>query len=288
MAHSIRFPRRHDKADRNGRYAVRLCITKNKRRKYIALDLYADPAYWDEAGEQFIILRNLKGAEQKAENKQREADNALLAKYKVRAREIVERFEIEGIDWTLNQFEDAFLNTSKQGKFNAYFTDRIAELHATGHIGNSQTYKQTQDMLRSYDRKLDQRLFSDIDLRSFSKLIIRPALACTDNVDYRLRFGSGEGTIFRHYVNREFANYDYAAGLGPTGREYAEVELCPGDGCYFITTRKLTSTGETVTVCTTNASNFGETGPNSLSLYKTSSAQYFTAGSSVTLYGVKR
>ncbi len=115
MAHSIRFPRRHDKADRNGRYAVRLCITKNKRRKYIALDLYADPAYWDEAGEQFIILRNLKGAEQKAENKQREADNALLAKYKVRAREIVERFEIEGIDWTLNQFEDAFLNTSKQG-----------------------------------------------------------------------------------------------------------------------------------------------------------------------------
>ena len=103
MAHSIRFPRRHDKADRNGRYAVRLCITKNKRRKYIALDLYADPAYWDEAGEQFIILRNLKGAEQKAENKQREADNALLAKYKVRAREIVERFEIEGIDWTLNQ-----------------------------------------------------------------------------------------------------------------------------------------------------------------------------------------
>ena len=130
--------------------------------------------------------------------------------------------------------------------------------------------------------------FSDIDLRSFSKLIIRPALACTDNVDYRLRFGSGDGTIFRHYVNREFANYDYAAGLGPTGREYAEVELCPGDGCYYITTRKLTSTGETVTVCTTNASNFGETGPNSLSLYKTSSAQYFTAGSSVTLYGVKK
>ncbi len=165
MAYSIRFPRRHDKAGRNGRYAVRLCITKNKRRKYIALDLYADPAYWDEAGEQFIILRNLKGAEQKAENKRREADNALLSKYKVRAREIVERFEIEGIDWTLNQFEDAFLNTSKQGKFNAYFTDRIAELHATGHIGNSQTYKQTQDMLRSYDRKLDQRLFSDIDLR---------------------------------------------------------------------------------------------------------------------------
>ena len=165
MTCSIRFPRRHDKADRNGRYAIRLCITKDKRRKYIALDLYAEPAYWDEAGEQFIILRNLKGAEQKAENKKREADNALLAKYKVRAREIVDRFELEGTDWTLNQFEDAFLNTSQQGKFNTYFSHRIAELHATRRVGNARTYEQTQDMLKKYDRKLDQRLFSDIDLR---------------------------------------------------------------------------------------------------------------------------
>ena len=139
MAHSIRFPRRHDKADRNGRYAVRLCITKNKRRKYIALDLYADPAYWDEAGEQFIILRNLKGAEQKAENKQREADNALLAKYKVRAREIVERFEIEGIDWTLNQFEDAFLHLQ---------TGQVQRLFHRPYCGTARdgTYRELPDL----------------------------------------------------------------------------------------------------------------------------------------------
>lgn len=165
MAYSIRFPRRRDIPDRDGRYAIRLCVTKDKRRKYIALNLYVLPQYWDEAGEQFITLRNLKGSEQKAENKQREADNALLAKFKVRAREIIERFELEGIDWTLNQFEDAFLNTSRQGRFNDYFTVRIKELHATGHIGNAKTYEQAQDMLKLYDRKLDQRLFSDIDLR---------------------------------------------------------------------------------------------------------------------------
>ena len=164
--------------------------------------------------------------------------------------------------------------------------DAIAA-ETTARIAGDMLVKLKEITVTSEIAQIDMNL-SDIDLRSFSKLIIRPALACTDNVDYRLRFGSGEGTIFRHYVNREFANYDYAAGLGPTGREYAEVELCPGDGCYYITTRKLTSTGETVTVCTTNASNFGETGPNSLSLYKTSSAQYFTAGSSVTLYGVKK
>ena len=110
MAYSIRFPRRRDISDRNGRYAIRLCVTKDKRRKYIALNLYVLPQYWDEAGEQFIILCNLKGVEQKAENKQREADNALLAKFKVRAREIIERFELQRLfhgpyrraacDWT--------------------------------------------------------------------------------------------------------------------------------------------------------------------------------------------
>ena len=183
----------------------------------------------------------------------------------------------------MKDFNDMTATLDAALKANA---DAIAA-ETTARVAGDALVKLVDLTLQEETQKWDIDL-SGIDLRSFSKLIIRPALACTDNVDYRLRFGSGEGTIFRHYVNREFANYDYAADLGPAGREYAEVELCPGDGCYYITTRKLTSTGETVTVCTTNASNFGETGPNSLSLYKTSSAQYFTAGSSVTLYGVKK
>lgn len=65
MAYSIRFPRRHDRATNDGLYAIRLCVTKDKRRKYIALNLYVAPEHWDEVNEQFIIRRNLKGATQK-------------------------------------------------------------------------------------------------------------------------------------------------------------------------------------------------------------------------------
>lgn len=165
MAYSIRFPRRHDRATNDGLYAIRLCVTKDKRRKYITLNLYVAPEHWDEVNEQFIIRRNLKGATQKAENKQREVDNVLLSKYKTRARGIVERFEMEGVDWSLNQFEEAFLNQSKQGKFLPYYLNHIENLQATGHIGNARTYQQTLDMLKKYDKKLSQRLFSDIDLR---------------------------------------------------------------------------------------------------------------------------
>lgn len=55
MAYSIRFPRRHDRATNDGLYAIRLCVTKDKRRKYIALNLYVAPEHWDELNEQFII-----------------------------------------------------------------------------------------------------------------------------------------------------------------------------------------------------------------------------------------
>ena len=60
---------------------------------------------------------NLKGEKQREANKKRIQDNAFLDKVKARAREIIEKFEIDGIDWTLNQFEETFLNPSKQGKF---------------------------------------------------------------------------------------------------------------------------------------------------------------------------
>lgn len=93
---------------------------KNSCRKRISLKLYVDPAYWDNSAERLTIERNLKGEKQREANKKRIQDNAFLDKVKARAREIIEKFEIDGIDWTLNQFEETFLNPSKQGKFCAY------------------------------------------------------------------------------------------------------------------------------------------------------------------------
>ena len=222
MSYSIRFPRRRDKADSKGRYAIRLCITKNKRRKYIALNLYTYPEYWDEASEQFIIIKNQKRADLKAENKRREADNERLAKYKVRARKIVERFDLDGIDWTLNQFEELFLNSSKQGKLNIYFTERIAELYATGHIGNANTYKQTQNMLSQYDPKLNQRLFSDIDLRyvrGFDTYLQKRG--CCGNTR-RFYFKALRAVLNR--ANAEGIGYEATYPFGRGGFEVARLE----------------------------------------------------------------
>ena len=148
-----------------GYHILQLCVTKNSSRKRISLKLYVDPAYWDNSAERLTIERNLKGEKQREANKKRIQDNAFLDKVKARAREIIEKFEIDGIDWTLNQFEETFLNPSKQGKFCAYLENHIQTLRDTGHTGNAKCYFETLRLLKYYDGKLSQRLFSDIDLR---------------------------------------------------------------------------------------------------------------------------
>lgn len=165
MAYSIRLTRRKDKPNNDGLYAVRLCVTKNTRRKYFTLKVFVEPQYWDETNEALIILKNLKGETQKKTNDQRKRDNALLAKCKVKAQEIADKFEMQHIDWTLNQFEDAFRSNSKQGKFKPYFEEHIKRLRDTGHIGNSESYAASLRILGHFDKRLDQRLFLDIDLR---------------------------------------------------------------------------------------------------------------------------
>ena len=165
MTYSVRIVLRKYKPNSMGYHILQLCVTKNSCRKRISLKLYVDPAYWDNSAERLIIERNLKGEKQREANKKRIQDNAFLDKVKARAREIIEKFEIDGIDWTLNQFEETFLNPSKQGKFCAYLENHIQTLRDTGHTGNAKCYFETLRLLKYYDGKLSQRLFSDIDLR---------------------------------------------------------------------------------------------------------------------------
>lgn len=148
MAYSVRIVLRKYKPNSMGYHILQLCVTKNSSRKRISLKLYVNPAYWDNSAERLIIERNLKGEKQREANKKRIQDNAFLDKVKARAREIIEKFEIDGIDWTLNQFEDAFLNPSKQGKFCAYLENHVQTLRDTGHTGNAKCYFETLRLLK--------------------------------------------------------------------------------------------------------------------------------------------
>ena len=70
MRTTLHFQPRFDNPDSKGRYAVRLCITKCRQRKYIALKIFADPEFWDKDNETFIIQTKLKDPQQKAATNQ--------------------------------------------------------------------------------------------------------------------------------------------------------------------------------------------------------------------------
>ena len=106
--------KRNDKPNKQGLYAVRLRVCKEGQRKYIALKIFADNDSWDAESGRFYIQRNVRGEQQKARNEQYRQYNYFLDQYMTRAQEIINDFQRERVDWTLNQFEDAFRNRSKQ------------------------------------------------------------------------------------------------------------------------------------------------------------------------------
>ena len=161
----ISFIKRNDVANAQGLYAIRLRICKDRQRKYFALKIFADDKYWDADHECFIILKNVRDKKQKEENEQRKQYNYMLSSIRTRAQEIIDNFHHEHIDWTLNQFADAFLNRAKQGKIKAYLENHISILRETGHTGNANCYAATLNMLEHYDKKFEKRAFSEIGIK---------------------------------------------------------------------------------------------------------------------------
>ena len=142
---------------KDGTYPVSLRIIKNMRSKYCSSGLYAKKEEWDEQAERFISNKKVCPM-----NKEY---NARLMELAGRAKMIELNFDRDSIDWTLNQFEDAFLHKSKQGKFLDYVNKCVATMKDTGHIGNAKVWEKSIYNLRLFDKKLDTRTFQEIDIK---------------------------------------------------------------------------------------------------------------------------
>jgi len=94
---------------KDGKCSVSLRITKDRKRKYLKTGLYSTSEQWDEEQGRFISNRKIVP--------KHEALNSQLSELEAKALKVMRDFEFKNIDWTLNQFEDAFLNQSKKEKF---------------------------------------------------------------------------------------------------------------------------------------------------------------------------
>jgi len=165
-----------------------LRITKDRVRKFISLNLSATPDQWNEEYSQF--------KKDKRVNPDYEKNNAYINSQFLKAKDVIDEFDRNKIDWTLNQFEESFLNRAKKGKVKPFFENHIQVLKNTGHVGNAKTYERALNVLEIFDKKFDKRLFSEIDIkyvRDFDAFLQTPREAVHKNKNGTTRIVQRKG-----------------------------------------------------------------------------------------------
>jgi len=142
---------------KDGTYPVSLRVIHHMRTRYFPTGLITKVEEWDEKAERFVC--NKKICPMYPEY------NSRLVELAAKARNIEWNFEKEGIFWTLNQFEDAFMHKSKQSKFLDFAMKCIQTMKETGHIGNARVWENSIDNIKLFDNKLSTRIFQEIDIR---------------------------------------------------------------------------------------------------------------------------
>lgn len=145
----------------NGEFSVFLRITKDRKVKYISLGISALPEQWDEQFGRY----NEKKKKGILVHPDFVENNAFLNVQEIKAKDVISDFDRNKIDWTLNQFEEAFLNRSKKGKVKPFFENLIKTLKDTDHTGNANHYQRTLDMLELFDKNFHKKIFSEIDIK---------------------------------------------------------------------------------------------------------------------------
>lgn len=142
------FLRSKQKAD--GTYPVVLSITKKKKTKIFSLGISCKKSHWN--GERLL---------KKHPNSQ--MDNLLIQEKVKEARSIITEFELQGVDFTLKQFENRFRNLSNVSKTIAeYWKEKIAQLNKAGRTGNAQVLVSTYNSFFQFVN--DESLtFQDLD-----------------------------------------------------------------------------------------------------------------------------
>lgn len=147
---------------KDGSYPVCLRVAKQDKTKYINLGLSATEEQWNEETARF--------KKDKRVNPNHEKYNALLNHFEERKDNLLRKFAENRVNWTLNQFEEEFLGASKKGKIYDYWVKQIEILKATNHNGNARAYKAGLHILEKYDKKIKERLFSEIDIKYVNAL----------------------------------------------------------------------------------------------------------------------
>jgi site-specific recombinase XerD len=122
-----------NKANKEGLFPVVLKIIKDRQVKVITLGISCLEKDWDKTNAKF----------KKSQSNYLQRNRALLKK-REEALKIIDDFFLEGIDFTLNQFESKFRGRkSSKVTVSEFWQEKVNDFIKAGRIGNSQSYNDT-------------------------------------------------------------------------------------------------------------------------------------------------
>ena len=140
---------------KDGTNPIMFRISKNKDRKFLATGLSCLPKQWnDEFG---LFIRDKRLTADYAEQ------NTVLNNIKAKADKIIKEFDRLGIDFTIQQFTNAFQKKIIDLNPSDYFDSHIQKLVDAGRFGNADVFRSTLVILKIFDKKFDKLKFPDID-----------------------------------------------------------------------------------------------------------------------------
>lgn len=145
----------------NGTYPVRIRVTKNRKSKFFKTIFHALTEEFDERAEQFT--RKYSNHVQ---------SNRVLLKFKDKALKIYTELEYENEDFSLNDFERAFVSAAKPAQnidnFFYYWNDVIEDLNSAGRTGDARIHKHSYAALKKFNGSTQLR-FEEIDVTFLQK-----------------------------------------------------------------------------------------------------------------------
>lgn len=137
----------------NGFYPIFLRITKDRKSKFISLNLSCEKTQWNPLKSEF--RKNFTNSVQ---------FNGVLTDIKNRAEAIISASIGRGENITLEEFESLFLNykSNKRIKLFEYWEDKIENLKKAKNIGNARAYKDAKNSFYNFCKKNDNLYFKDL------------------------------------------------------------------------------------------------------------------------------
>ncbi|UFH36071.1 site-specific integrase [Flavobacterium acetivorans] len=147
-----------DKPNREGLYPIVFKITKERKTKIITLGIDCLKKDWDEKSSQF--KKSYPNYLQR---------NRVLLNFKQKALTIIDGFNLEEIDFTLNQFEEK-LRGKEQSKITVleFWLEKINDLNLAGRTGSARAHQDTKNSFFKF-HKNQKVLFREVTVEVLDK-----------------------------------------------------------------------------------------------------------------------